>query len=73
MSLDRVQVIEVDFNNGQKIDLSSHNEKIEHLLELGFDRFKSFEAIIVHSGLLDESIEYLFLSEENQKRVYDQV
>lgn len=67
LCLTGLQKLETEFNNGEKIDLYNYNRKIEYLTRMGYNRIKSFEALLITSKeSISETVKFLDKSTADQ-------
>jgi len=72
VSLNTLELLECDFNQGKAIDWSSYDELLMSCMNMGFQKSDSLEALIVCRKNLQDALEYLLISEIQQKKEREQ-
>lgn len=67
VSLNTVELLECDFMGGQPINLETYEKSLTMMLNMGFQRIASFEALVISRGDLAESCNYLLLPDNSKK------
>lgn len=67
VSLTALQLLECDFNGGRPIDWNRHEQGLQSILNMGFQRVQAYESLIICRGNLNEALNYLLLADTNKK------